>query len=49
MRFALNVPNFGAFSDPNTLMELAAEAERAGWDGVLPLGPHSPVGSEPDC
>lgn len=35
MRFALNVPNFGALSDPNTLMDLAAEAERAGWDGFF--------------
>ena len=35
MRFALNVPNFGALSDPHTLMDLAAEAERAGWDGFF--------------
>ncbi len=35
MRFALNVPNFGALSDPNTLMDLAADAERSGWDGFF--------------
>ena len=35
MRFALNVPNFGAFSDPSTLMELAVDAERSGWDGFF--------------
>lgn len=35
MRFALNVPNFGALSDPITLMELGAEAERSGWDGFF--------------
>lgn len=35
MRFALNVPNFGALSDPNTLMELADHADQAGWDGFF--------------
>lgn len=35
MRFALNVPNFGALSDPIVLMELAAEADRSGWDGFF--------------
>ena len=35
MRFALNVPNFGALSDPITLMDLAADAERSGWDGFF--------------
>lgn len=35
MRFALNVPNFGALSDPNTLMELASDAELSGWDGFF--------------
>ena len=35
MRFALNVPNFGALSDPNTLMDLATDAERSGWDGFF--------------
>lgn len=35
MRFALNVPNFGALSDPYTLMELAVDAENSGWDGFF--------------
>ena len=35
MRFALNVPNFGALSDPATLVSLAIDAERAGWDGFF--------------
>ena len=35
MRFALNVPNFGALSDPNTLVDLAVDAERSGWDGFF--------------
>ena len=35
MRFAINVPNFGAFGDPHVLVELAEEAEDAGWDGFF--------------
>ena len=35
MRFALNVPNFGALSDPSILMDLAADAEQSGWDGFF--------------
>lgn len=35
MRFALNVPNFAALSDPITLIELAADAEQSGWDGFF--------------
>ena len=35
MRFALNVPNFGALSDPWTLVDLAVDAERCGWDGFF--------------
>jgi len=30
MRFAINVPNFGAFGDVRVLAELAEEAEDAG-------------------
>lgn len=32
---AISVPNFGAFGDPDTLVDLAARAERAGWDAVF--------------
>lgn len=35
MRFAINVPNFGAFADVRALAELAGEAEEAGWDGFF--------------
>ena len=35
MRFALNVPNFGALSDPRTLVQLAVDAEGSGWDGFF--------------
>ncbi len=35
MRFALNVPNFGALSNPRTLIDLAVAAERSGWDGFF--------------
>jgi len=34
MRFAVNVPNFGEYADPRTVMRLAVEAEAAGWDGL---------------
>lgn len=33
MRFAIGVPNVGAFGDPDLLVELAVRAEHAGWDG----------------
>jgi alkanesulfonate monooxygenase SsuD/methylene tetrahydromethanopterin reductase-like flavin-dependent oxidoreductase (luciferase family) len=35
MRFALNLPNFGDFSDVRRLMVLARRAEAAGWDGFF--------------
>lgn len=35
MRFALNVPNFGAYGDARLLAELAREAEESGWDGFF--------------
>lgn len=35
MRFGLNVPNMGECADPRVLVELAHEAEEAGWDGFL--------------
>ncbi len=35
MRFAINVPNLGAFADVRALAELAREAEEAGWDGFF--------------
>ena len=35
MRFAVNVPNFGAFGDPRAVADLARRAEEAGWDGLF--------------
>lgn len=35
MRFAINVPNFGAFADIRALAQLAREAEEASWDGFF--------------
>lgn len=35
MRFAIDLPNFGEYSDPHVLAQLAREAEDAGWDGCF--------------
>jgi len=35
MRFGIDISPAGAWGDPRTLAELAALAERAGWDGVF--------------
>jgi alkanesulfonate monooxygenase SsuD/methylene tetrahydromethanopterin reductase-like flavin-dependent oxidoreductase (luciferase family) len=35
VRFAINTPNFGDFSDVRVLADLAREAEEAGWDGFF--------------
>ena len=35
MKFGIYVPNFGEYSDPSKLGELAQEAEDAGWDGFF--------------
>ncbi len=35
MRQALWIPNFGPFADPRALVELAREAEAAGWEGLF--------------
>lgn len=35
MKHGLSLPNFGSFADPRLLVEVAREAERAGWDGVF--------------
>lgn len=47
MKFAINTPNFGAYSDVRQMAELAREAEEAGWDGFfiwdhIGSGPHWP-------
>jgi probable F420-dependent oxidoreductase len=35
MKFAINVPNFGEYSDARLTAELAQTAEDAGWDGFF--------------
>ncbi|MFW9803664.1 MAG: LLM class flavin-dependent oxidoreductase [Candidatus Thorarchaeota archaeon] len=35
MRYGINIPNFGWFGDINTLVEIAVDAEDAGWDGFF--------------
>jgi len=35
MLFAIDTPNFGDYSEPRLLAELAREAEAAGWDGFF--------------
>ncbi len=45
MKYALNIPNFGSYAHPYTLVELAQEAEEAGWDGFF-LWDHMIVSTE---
>jgi alkanesulfonate monooxygenase SsuD/methylene tetrahydromethanopterin reductase-like flavin-dependent oxidoreductase (luciferase family) len=35
VHYAVYLPPFGPFGDPNVLVELAVRAEAAGWDGVF--------------
>lgn len=35
MKYAIHAPNFGTYSDPRLLAELAYEAEDSGWDGFF--------------
>lgn len=35
MYFGIDVPNHGPYGDPNLLLELAVEAEAAGWNGFF--------------
>jgi alkanesulfonate monooxygenase SsuD/methylene tetrahydromethanopterin reductase-like flavin-dependent oxidoreductase (luciferase family) len=35
LSYALGLPNVREYADPRVLVELAAEAEEAGWDGVF--------------
>lgn len=36
MRFGLSFPNFGAFAEPSTLVDVAVRAEDAGWVSAGP-------------
>lgn len=35
MRYAVNLPNFGPWSDPAAMADLAVTADEAGWDGFF--------------
>ena len=35
MRFGIDLPNYGKYGDPALLLDLAQEAEAAGWDGFF--------------
>ncbi|MCW4052515.1 MAG: LLM class flavin-dependent oxidoreductase [Candidatus Thorarchaeota archaeon] len=35
MKYGINIPNFGWFGDIDTLVDIAIEAEDAGWDGFF--------------
>lgn len=35
MRYALSVPNFGDFADPQVTIGLARDADSAGWDALF--------------
>lgn len=45
MQFAINIPNFGCFSDARLLADVAHEAEDNGWDGFF-LWDH--IGGSPE-
>ena len=52
MYYSINTPNFGDYSDPRTLAELAHDAEEAGWDGFfiwdhILIDPHGLPMSDP--
>src|SRR5712692_419999 len=50
MQYGIHFHNFGAFSDPRVLADLAHEAEEAGWDGVFVadhLTVRTPAGPSP--
>jgi hypothetical protein len=44
MRFCAYAPTFGRFAEAGALGTLAAEAERAGWDGVMIYDVMEPIG-----
>jgi alkanesulfonate monooxygenase SsuD/methylene tetrahydromethanopterin reductase-like flavin-dependent oxidoreductase (luciferase family) len=35
MRYGISIPNFGTWAEPATMVELARDAEAAGWDGFF--------------
>ncbi len=47
MRFGLSIPNFSEYSNPRMLVDIAREAEDAGWDGVFLWDHMLWLGSQP--
>jgi alkanesulfonate monooxygenase SsuD/methylene tetrahydromethanopterin reductase-like flavin-dependent oxidoreductase (luciferase family) len=47
MKFGIHIPIHGQYSDPNLLLDLAVEAERAGWDGFFLWDHITMVGKAP--
>jgi alkanesulfonate monooxygenase SsuD/methylene tetrahydromethanopterin reductase-like flavin-dependent oxidoreductase (luciferase family) len=47
VRFGIFLPNFGPFGDPTVIVDLAREAEDAGWDGLF-IWDHMLFGTEPE-
>ena len=45
MRFCIDVPNFGPWSNPRKFADFARRIEDAGWDGIS-LWDHIVVGEE---
>jgi len=35
IRYGIDLPTFGDYSNPRTLADMAREAEAAGWDGFF--------------
>ena len=35
MKYAINIPNYGEFSDPNFIKKFASDVEKSGWDGLF--------------
>jgi alkanesulfonate monooxygenase SsuD/methylene tetrahydromethanopterin reductase-like flavin-dependent oxidoreductase (luciferase family) len=49
MRFGLHVPQLGALGEPSALVDLAARAETAGWDGFFVWDHLMHAGDLPAC
>lgn len=47
MKFGIDIPIHGHYSDPNLLVDLAVEAEGAGWDGFFVWDHITMVGKAP--
>jgi hypothetical protein len=48
VRFAIGLPNVGAYGDPGLLVELGSMAEQSDWDGVF-IESHTDVDSSSEA